>query len=172
MFNIPVQLILSSNNRVKWSPIAHTLYNVPVICALGFFLWQSILDCRADEPSFSFIILLKIRGRGGGLHEILSFEGKKIFNSRGKRVMTKCPSFKKVNCTEIASTMHKMIQSNEPSVKLMDHLGRSLFLYQGHEGAQDHFYQFQYSWLFSWIEFHLIFVQWQTLTIWLGQHIY
>ena len=52
---------------------------------------------------------------------------------------TKRPSLENVNCTEIAATMHKMIQSNEPSVKLMDHLGRSLFLYQGHGG----FYQFQ-----------------------------
>ena len=56
--------------------------------------------------------------------------------------MTKHPSLEIVNCTEIAATMHKMMQSNEPSVTLMDHLGRSLFLYQGHGGAQDHFYQY------------------------------
>ena len=59
--------------------------------------------------------------------------------------MTKRPSFVNLKLTEMAATMHEMIQSNEPSVKLMDHLGRSLFLYQGHGGAQDHFYQFQYS---------------------------
>ena len=67
--------------------------------------------------------------------------GKKIFNWRGKRVMTKRPSLENVNYTEIEATMHKMMQSNEPSVKLMDHLGRSLFLYQGHGS----FYQFQLS---------------------------
>ena len=45
---------------------------MPVIPDLDFFLWQSILDCRAVEASFSFIILLKIRGQGGGVHVILS----------------------------------------------------------------------------------------------------
>ena len=57
---------------------------MPVIPDLDFFLWQSILDCRAVEASFSFIILLKIRGEGGGgVHEILS-SGKKDLQLEGE----------------------------------------------------------------------------------------
>ena len=56
---------------------------MPVIPDLDFFLWQSILDCRAVEASFSFIILLKIRGRRRGVHEILS-SGEKDLQLEGE----------------------------------------------------------------------------------------